>query len=157
MTDFVKISLATDNMKGSKKPDTWNITGLVKASLILSLLVIAESFGLLFIGLNYFHLTADEEALYTFTFEIMFYSAMFLIFNVRERGHFWNSKPSNLLLAAIMVSMIAATLVTTVGIPGLMPISLNETLFVIAYSAASSLILNDLIKFILVKKTEIRW
>jgi H+-transporting ATPase len=158
MTDFVKISLSTDNMKWSRKPDTWNITGLVKASLILSLLVIAESFGLLYIGLDCFHLTADEQALYTFTFEILFYSAMFLIFNVRERGHFWNSRPSKLLLTAIILSMIAATLVTTIGIPGQMkPIPLNETLFAICYSAASSLILNDLVKFILVKKTEIRW
>jgi H+-transporting ATPase len=157
MTDFVKISLSTDNMKWSRKPDTWNITGLVKASLILSLLVIAESFGLLYLGLNYFHLNADEQALYTFTFEILFYSSMFLIFNVRERGHFWNSKPSRLLLTAIILSMIAATLVTAIGIPGLKPIPLNETLFAISYSAASSLILNDLVKFILVKKTEIRW
>jgi H+-transporting ATPase len=157
MTDFVKISLSTDNMKGSRKPDTWNITGLVKASLIISLLVIAESFGLLYIGLEYFHLTADEQALYTFTFEILFYSAMFLIFNVRERGHFWESKPSKLLLTAMILSMIAATLITTIGIPGLEPIPLNQTLFVIAYSAAFSLILNDLVKFILVKKTEIRW
>jgi H+-transporting ATPase len=157
MTDFVKISLSTDNMKWSRKPDTWNITGLVKASLILSLLVIAESFGLLYIGLDYFHLTANQQALYTFTFEILFYSAMFLIFNVRERGHFWSSKPSRLLLTAIMLSMIAATLVTTVGIPGLTPVPLSETLFVISYSAASSLILNDLVKIILVKKSEIRW
>jgi magnesium-transporting ATPase (P-type) len=157
MTDFVKISLSTDNMKWSRKPDTWNITGLVKASLVLSLLVIAESFGLLYIGLDYFHLTANQQALYTFTFEILFYSAMFLIFNVRERGHFWNSKPSRLLLTAIILSMIAATLVSTCGIPGLTPIPLNETLFVISYSAASSLILNDLVKFILVKKAEIRW
>jgi H+-transporting ATPase len=157
MTDFVKISLSTDNMKWSRKPDTWNITGLVKASLILSLLVIAESFGLLYIGLDYFHLTANQQALYTFTFEILFYSAMFLIFNVRQRGHFWNSKPSRLLLTAIILSMIAATLVTTVGIPGLTPVPLSETLFVISYSAASSLILNDLVKFILVNKAEIRW
>jgi H+-transporting ATPase len=144
-------------MKWSRKPDTWNITGLVKASLILSLLVIAESFGLLYIGLDYFHLTTNGQALYTFTFEILFYSAMFLIFNVRERRHFWNSKPSRLLLTAIILSMIAAILVTTIGIPSLESIPLNETLFVISYSAACSLMLNDLVKFILVKKAEIRW
>jgi H+-transporting ATPase len=157
MTDFVKIALSTDNMKWSRKPDTWNITGLVKASSILSLLVIAESFGLLYIGLEYFHLTADEQALYTFTFEILFYSAMFLIFNVRERGHFWDSKPSKLLLTAMILSIIAGTVVTTFGIPGFKAIPLNETLFVIFYSAASSLLLNDLVKFILVKKTSVRW
>jgi H+-transporting ATPase len=157
MTDFVKISLSTDNLKWPRKPDTWNITGLVKASVMLSLLVIAESFGLLYIAFSYFHLTADDQALYTFTFEILFYSAMFLIFNVRERGHFWDSRPSKILLMAIILSMISAAVVTTIGIPGLKPIPLDETLFVISYSAASSLILNDLVKFILVKKAEVRW
>jgi len=157
MTDFVKISLATDNLRWSRKPDTWNITGLVKAAVILSLLVIAESFGLLYIGFKYFHLTANDPALYTFTFEILFYSAMFLIFNVRERGHFWNSMPSKTLLTAIILSMIATTVMATVGIPGLKAISLSQTLFVIVYSFLFSLMVNDLIKFVLVKKTEIVW
>jgi H+-transporting ATPase len=157
MTDFVKISLSTDNLRWSRKPDTWNIGGLVKASLVLSLLVIAESFGLLYIALNYFQLTMQDQALYTFTFEILFYSAMFLIFNVRERGHFWNSKPSKTLLTTIILSMTAATLVTTIGTPGLEPVPFTETLFVISYSAVTSLIFNDIVKFILVKKTEVRW
>jgi H+-transporting ATPase len=157
MTDFVKISLATDNERWSRKPDTWNITGLVKISVILSLLIIAESFGLLYVGFNYFHLAPSDEALYTFTFEILFYSAMFLIFNVREREHFWNSMPSKTLLTSIILSMVAATIVSTVGIPGLTALPLTETLFVIFYSLTSSLILNDLVKFILVKKTGLRW
>lgn len=156
MTDFVKISLSTDNQRWSKKPNTWNITSLVKASVILSLLVIVESIGLLYIALNYFHLTADEQVLYTFTFEILFYSAMFLILNVRERGHFWDSRPSKTLLIAITLSIIAATVVATIGIPGLESVPFTLTLFVISYSAAFSLIFNDLVKFILVEKTEVR-
>jgi H+-transporting ATPase len=157
MTDFVKISLATDNLRWSDKPNTWNIASLVKVSVILSVLVIAESFGLLYISLSYFHLNADVLSLYTFTFEILFFSAMFLIFNVRERGHFWNSMPSKTLLTAIVLSIIAATVVVTVGIPGLTSIPLNQTLFALSYSAAFSLIVNDLIKLTLLKKTELRW
>ena len=78
LTDFVKIALSTDNFSWSKKPDTWNLTGAVKASAVLGLLVIVESFGLLYMVLNYFHITLNDPALYTFTFEILFYSAMFL-------------------------------------------------------------------------------
>jgi H+-transporting ATPase len=157
MTDFVKISLATDNERWSREPDTWNITGLVKISVILSLLVIVESFGLLYVGFNYFHLAPNDQALYTFTFEILFYSAIFLVFNVREREHFWNSMPSKTLLTVIILSAIAATIVSTVGIPGLKALPLTETLFVIFYSLTYSLILNDLVKLILVKKTGLRW
>jgi len=55
------------------------------------------------------------------------------------------------------LSMIAGAIVTTTGLPGLKPISLNETLFVIFCSATFSLILNDLVKFLLVKNSKIRW
>ncbi len=157
MTDFVKISLATDNLRWSDKPNTWNIASLVKVSAMLSTLIIAESFGLLYIGVIYFHLKVDDLSLYTFTFEILFFSALFLIFNVRERSHFWNSMPSKTLLTAIVLSIIAATAVVTVGIPGLTPIPLSQTLFALSYSVAFSLTVNDLIKFMLVEKTELRW
>ena len=157
MTDFVKIALSTDNLNWSRKPDTWNVVGLVKVSTILSMLVIVESFALLYVALNIFHLTVADQTLFTFTFEILFYSAMFLIFNVRERGHFWNSRPSRTLLIAVILSMIAATIVTTIGLPGFKPISLAETLFVLFCSAGFSLLFNDLVKFLLVKRTKIRW
>jgi len=157
MTDFVKIALSTDNQNWSRKPDIWNVVGLVKVSSILSVLIIVESFALLYVALNIFHLTVADQTLFTFTFEILFYSAMFLIFNVRERGHFWNSRPSRTLLIAIILSMIAAIVVTTVGLPGFKPISLTQTLFVVSCSAAFSLLFNDLVKFLLVKRTKIRW
>jgi len=79
MTDFVKISLSTDNVRWSRKPDIWNITGLVKVAVILGLIMVAEAFGLLYIGFRYFNLMADDQALTTFSFEILFYFAMFSI------------------------------------------------------------------------------
>jgi len=157
MTDFVKISLSTDNVRWSRKPDIWNITGLVKLASILGLLMIAESFGLLYIWFNYFNIMVDDQALSTFSFEILFYFAIFSIFVVRERGHFWNSRPCKTLLTAITLDVIVATLVSTVGIPSLKAIPLAVTLSVIAYSFIFSLIVNDAIKFILVKKAGIGW
>jgi H+-transporting ATPase len=76
---------------------------------------------------------------------------------VRERGHFWNSRPSRTLLVAIALSMIAATIVTTTGLPGFKSISLTQTLFVLFCSAGFSLLFNDLVKFLLVKRTKVRW
>jgi H+-transporting ATPase len=157
MTDFVKIALSTDNLRWSEKPDTWNITGLVKVGVVLGTLVIAESFGLLYIGISLLHLTSSDQALYTFTFEILFYYAIFLILNVRERGHFWDSRPSKTLIAAMILSLAAGTAVSTVGIPGLKALPLTGTLLVMFYSLGFSLVVNDLVKFILVRKTGVRW
>jgi len=157
MTDFVKIASSTDHLKWSIKPHVWNVKSLVKASTTLSLLVIAVSFALLYVGPNIFHLTVADQSLYAFTFEILFYSAMLLIFNVRERGHFWSTRPSRTLFIAIISSMIAAIVVTTIGLPGLTPISPAVTLFAVSCSAVFSLIVNDLVKFLLVGRTETRW
>jgi H+-transporting ATPase len=157
LTDFVKIALSTDNFRWSKKPDTWNLTGAVKASVALGSLVILESFGLLYVVLNCFHIALSDPALYTFTLEILFYSAMFLIFNVRERRHFWYSKPSKTLLAAMVISIAAATGLVTAGIPDLKPVPLTQTLLIMSLSAVFSLILNDFIKSSLVEKGKVNW
>jgi hypothetical protein len=57
----------------------------------------------------------------------------------------------------MILSMIAATIVATTGIPGLKPLPLIETLFVAFCAATLSLTINDLAKFLFVKKTETGW
>jgi H+-transporting ATPase len=157
LTDFVKIAMSTDNLCWSKKPDTWNITGAVKTAIVLGFLVIAESLAFLYIALNFLHISLNDPALYTFTFEVLFYSAMFLIFNVRERHNWWSSRPSKTLLTAAAISVVVATAIVTVGIPGLKPLPFIQTLFVIVLSAIFSLVLNDSLKSFLVKKGKVSW
>jgi H+-transporting ATPase len=156
LTDFVKIALSTDKLQGSDKPDTWNINGAVKASLILGVLVIVESLALLYLVLNCFHVPIDNPALSTYTFEILFYSAMFLIFNVRERRFFWKSHPSKILLTSIIGSLIAGTVLVTIGIPGLVAVPIIQTLIVLSFTALFSLVINDIAKVGIVK-AGIRW
>jgi H+-transporting ATPase len=157
MTDFVKISLATDNVQWSKKPETWNVGDLVRVAAILGVLMVVESFGLLYVGWRYFGLGANEPALHTFSFAILLYFALFSILVVRERGHFWDSRPSRTLLAALGLDGIVGAGITTLGIPGLQPIPLSQTLVAIAYAFLFSLLLNDWIKCELVKRTAIGW
>jgi H+-transporting ATPase len=157
LTDFVKIALSTDNQSWSKKPNTWNIYGTLKASMVLGILAIVESFGLLYLALNVFHIALIDPGLFTFTFEVLFFSAIFLIFNVRERGHFWSSKPSTILLAAMIISLAVGTVIVTIGIPNLEPLPFAQTLIVLSLSALFSLGINDSVKSLLVKKGKISW
>jgi len=53
LIDFVTLAIATDNARWSPHPDAWNIKDIVKSSLILGLLVVAESLFLLFWGMHY--------------------------------------------------------------------------------------------------------
>ncbi len=157
MTDFAKISLSTDNVRGSRMPETWNIAGLVTIAVILGVLMIAESVGLFFIGSRYLGLSGDIQALNTFGFEIMIYFAIFSLFVVRERRHFWSSRPSRTLLGALVLDAIIAAIIATFGVFGMKPIPLTTTLVVIGYSFFFSLFVNDLAKYVLVRRLGVRW
>lgn len=157
MTDFAKIALSTDRVRGSKKPETWNIGGLVTMAMILGVLMVAESVGLFFIGSRYLGLSGDIQALNTFGFEIMIYFAIFSLFVVRERRHFWSSRPSWTLLGVLLLDAVIAAILATLGIPGMKPIPIVITLIVIAYSLIFSLFFNDLVKYIMVRKLGARW
>lgn len=152
MTDFVKISLSTDNVKWSQSPARWNINGLAKTGIVIGLLMTIEAFGLLYIGLNYFNLNADNEALNTFCFEVLLFFALFSIFVVREKNHFWHSAPSKILLLLLIADMVLGIILTTFGLLGFKAIPLTQTLVVFIFTAVCSFIINDFIKFFLFKK-----
>jgi H+-transporting ATPase len=152
MTDFVKISLSTDNVKWSQSPAKWNINGLAKIGIVIGLLMTTEAFGILYIGLDYFHLKTDSEELNTFCFELLLFFAIFSIFVVREKNHFWHSAPSRTLLFLLIADMVLGIILTTFGLLGFKAIPLTQTFVVFIYTAVCSLIINDFIKFFLFKK-----
>lgn len=152
MTDFVKISLSTDNVTGSAKPAKWNINGLAKIGIVIGVLMTIESFGLLYVGLEYFNLKTDSNSLNTFSFEILLFFALFSIFVVREKKHFWHSAPSKTLLFILIADSILAIALSTFGLLGLTAIPWSQTLIVVAYTAVCSFVINDLVKYLLLKK-----
>ena len=152
MTDFVKISLSTDNVKWSKKPSVWDINGLVKVATVLGLIMAAEAIGLLYLGLNYFNLALGSGELSTFSFEILFFFAMFSIFVVRERKHFWESAPGKILLLVILADIAFGIILTTFGWLGFTAIPLNITITVLGLILIFSFVINDFVKVALLKK-----
>ena len=152
MTDFVKISLSTDNVKWSDKPAVWNINRLAKIGTVIGLLMTAEAFGLLYIGLHYFNLSADNAALSTFCFELLLFFALFSIFVVREKNHFWHSAPSKTLLFLLIADMMLGIALSSYGLLGFKAIPVTQTVVVIMYTALSSFAINDLVKIVLFKQ-----
>ncbi|MBB6131117.1 plasma-membrane proton-efflux P-type ATPase [Mucilaginibacter lappiensis] len=152
MTDFVKVSLATDNVIISQKPARWNINSLAKVGLILGLLMTIEAFPLLYYGLHHLNLNNNNAALSTYSFVIILYFGLFSLFVVREKRHFWNSWPSKTLLYLIIGDMILGVILVTFGWLSFTAIPLTETLIVIAYTGFISFTINDLLKFILLRK-----
>ncbi len=151
LTDFAKISLATDNVRPSKKPETWNIGGFIAVSVVLGVAMIAETLFLLWIGWSKFGLATDNNALHTFSFLMLLYFAVFSVVSARERRWFWSTLPSKTFMLALSADAITGTILTFAGLPGLVPLPWWETLAVFAYALVSCLVLNDAVKVVMIK------
>jgi plasma-membrane proton-efflux P-type ATPase len=151
MTDFAKISLATDHVRPSKKPETWNIGGFVVVSVMLGVAMVAETLLLLWFGWSHFGLATNNNALCTFSFLLLLYFAVFSVVSARERHWFWATLPSKTFLSAITADALTGTLLTRVGLPGLMPLPWWQTFAVFAYAMVSCLVVNDAMKITMIK------
>jgi len=151
MTDFAKISLATDRVRPSKKPETWNIGGFITVSVVLGIAMVAETLLLLWIGWSRFDLAANNDALDTFSFLVLLYFAVFSVVSARERRWFWATMPSKTFLAAVAADALMGTVLTSVGLPGLMPLPWTQTLAIFVYAMVACLGVNDAVKVAMIK------
>jgi H+-transporting ATPase len=145
LVDFVTISLSTDNVTPSERPETWKIAPLIKGAALLGVATVIESLGLLYLGLNYLGLS-NTGILNTFSFDMLLFGGLFTIFVVRERSHFWKSKPSRPLLTAIAADIVISSLISIIGIPGLAPIPPFYVGIALGWFFVFALLLNDELK-----------
>jgi magnesium-transporting ATPase (P-type) len=152
LTDFAKIALATDRVRAARRPETWRSTGQLHLAVTLGLIMLIEACGLLAIGWSRFGLAHQQEALHTFTFQTLFYFALFSIVSIRERGWFWASRPSGALLVALVVDALVGTGLSTIGVSGMSPIPWEQTLAVFGYAMICCLFVNDVVKVTLTRR-----
>jgi len=112
--DFVTMSIATDHVSFSRKPERWNIPGLMRTSGILAGLVLVLSFSVFFAGRDWLHLPLGQ--LQTLIFVMLVFTGQGNVYLVRERSHFWKSTPSRWLLLASLLDIIAVVVLSTQGI-----------------------------------------
>jgi H+-transporting ATPase len=151
LTDFAKISLSTDNVRPSRNPETWNIGGFITVSVVLGVAMVAETLFLLWIGWSKFGLATNNDALYTFSFLMLLYFAVFSVVSARERSWFWATLPSKTFMSALAADAVAGTVLTFVGLKGLVALPWWQTLAVFVYAMASCLVLNDAVKVALIR------
>ncbi|MEM3186514.1 MAG: plasma-membrane proton-efflux P-type ATPase [Conexivisphaerales archaeon] len=152
LTDFVTISLSTDIVTWSKKPDRWDVSSLAKVGVFLGALTVAELFGLLYLGIHYLGLSSDAGSLQTFFFTSLMYMGLFTVIIIRERKHFWDSMPSLSLAVAVIADMLVVAVLVTFGLPGVKPIPFTYVLSIFGYVAAFSFLINDRLKSFIMKK-----
>lgn len=151
VTDFAVITLATDQVRPSEKPETWDIGGFVAVAVTLGVAMLAETLLLLWLGWSHFGLSANINSLNTFSFLLLLYFAVFSIVSVRERRWFWATMPSKIFLSTLAAEALAGTVLTFVGLPGLTPLPGYQTLAIFAYAMIMCLGVNDVMKVVMIK------
>ena len=112
--DFVTMSISTDNVSYSLKPDHWNIRSLVVAAFAMALPVLLLSFGFLIAGNNVLHLPLAQ--LQTWMFVMLVFTGQANVYLVRERRHFWKSRPSRWMLVGTLADIILVSIMATQGL-----------------------------------------
>ena len=154
LTDLSKIALATDRVRPSSYPETWKINGYSRLAIILGLVMLVESLFLLWFGWNYFDLSINDEALNTYSFICLLYMGAFSILSVRERLHFWSSKPGMILLTSFFFEIVVGTLLATYGLRGMGSLPKLQILGIFLYAMLTCLFINDWIKRLIIKKLD---
>ena len=140
--DFLAMSLTTDNVRPSSKPNAWRIGNLTIAGTVMGACLLAFCTAALAVGK--YALGFSTEQVRTLTFIAVVFGSQAMIYAIRERKHLWSSRPSIWLLASSLADILIASILAVAGIAmtPLAPLIVAGTLL----SAIVLALLLDLVK-----------
>ncbi len=112
--DFVTMSLSTDRVGFSARPDRWHVRSLSLAALAVAVPWLAFSFATYLIARHTLGLALAPTQ--TLGFVMLVATGQATIYLVRERRRLWASRPSTPMLAATAADLVVVTILATRGI-----------------------------------------
>jgi len=146
--DFVTMSLAVDRARPSSRPERWQVGALVWASLALAAVVLVESFLDLWLARGVFHLGWHQTQ--TLIFLMLVFSGQATVYVVRERDHFWKTRPVNWLFAATGADVAVVSALAVGGVL-MTPLALPYVALVFAIAAAFMFVM-DPVKIVALRR-----
>ena len=146
--DFITMSLAADRVTSTASPNIWNIKKIMLVSLALGLMLVVQGLLAAMAGRYLFYLPL--RGLQSLVLLTLVFTSLLKIFIIRERRHFWSSKPGSALLWAGVATLVVFVLLGVFGfiIPSLPPI---QVISVFLFSAVFVVLL-DFPKYYLFQK-----
>jgi H+-transporting ATPase len=132
--DFLGMSLTTDNVQPSPAPNSWRIGKLTAAGAVMAVCLLAFFVGVLVTGKSVLGL--DIASLRTLSFLTLVFGGQATLYAVRDRHHFWGSRPSRWLAASSLADILIAA---SLAIGGIAMTALPA--FVVAGTLAAALLL----------------
>jgi H+-transporting ATPase len=111
-----------------------------------------ESAILTVVALSYFGLTGNVEKIYTFGFAYLNLSGVLTLMIVRERNHFWKSRPSKILSITVAAEILFVTTISILGLLELAPLGYIPVLAILGYALLVTFLINDPVKVYLIRK-----
>ncbi|HKK43850.1 MAG TPA: plasma-membrane proton-efflux P-type ATPase [Bacteroidales bacterium] len=145
--DVPIMAIAYDNTFLSKKPNKWEMSKILSISTVLGLIGVTETFGILLIAREYFHM--DIQHIQTLVFLKLAVAGHLTLFVTRTRGPFYKKPyPAPILLWSAVVTKIIATLFVLYPFGLITPLGLKEVLFIWGYCIVW-IFIEDLVKQIM--------
>jgi len=117
LNDGAILSIAYDRTYYSDEPEAWDMKVVLGVASMLGLMGVIETFGLFYIAERYLDL--NREIIQPLIYLKLSVAGHLTVFVARTRGPFWSIKPAPILLIAVIVTQLVATLISVYGI--LMP------------------------------------
>ena len=140
--DFLAMSLTTDNVRPSPRPNSWHIRELTIAGAVMGLFLLAFCVSALAVGK--YVLGFGTDALRALTFVALVFGSQAMIYALRERGRLWDSRPSNWVLASSVADVLIASALAILGL-AMAPLPARVVVCTLAAAAAFAFLL-DVVK-----------
>ena len=140
--DFLAMSLTTDRVRPSVKPNSWQIGRITSAGVIFGFCFLAFSTAILEVG--YFQLHLGIAALQTLSVVGIVFGSQVTTYVIRGRQHLWGLRPSLLL---VLSSVADVLIISTLAVLGIAMAPLPPA--IVAYEFAAALafgLLLDVVK-----------
>lgn len=144
LNDGAILSIAYDRAEFSAKPESWRMKRVLSVATALGVYGVVESFFFFYMLDRHFHVS--KELIQTMIYLKLSLAGHLTVFVARTRGPFWSSRPAGILLGAVVVTQLVATVITVAGL-GMTAIPLAWALGVWGYCFLGFL-LEDQIKLL---------
>jgi H+-transporting ATPase len=111
--DLMSMSVTADRASASPRPDSWKIAPLMAAGAALAIPLALLSLGVLWYAR--FVLALPLPQVQTATFVWLVASSQAVVYLVRERGHFWRTRPSGAVFFATAADLVAVAALAARG------------------------------------------
>jgi magnesium-transporting ATPase (P-type) len=112
--DFLAMSLTTDRVRPSQRPNAWRIGRITTAGVILGFFFLAFCTAVLAVGK--FQMGLGVETLRTLSVVAIVYGSQATIYAIRERRHLWGLRPT---IWMVLCSVLDLLIISTLALRGI--------------------------------------